>query len=407
MKKILLINQYYYPDIAATAQIFTDLGESLVRRGYDVSVICSGKSYTGNDKPLPKKEMVNGVTVYRLRTFGGGKKAGFARRILDFLSFYIMAFLKCMFLPKCNIVITLTTPPFVGMLGRLLQIFKRTKHIHWCMDLYPDIQLVHGMVKYNSFGHKIMARLNRSFIGKADVVCVLGSRMGDHISKYVNDKEKIKVAPVWADGKSLVPVAKENNWFIKENDLKEKFVVMYSGNIGLGSSFDTIFDGAAKLNDDNSIVFIFIGAGKQLAKIKELASERQLDNVHFLPYLDRKDIAYSLSAGNVHLVTIKPGLEGLKVPCKIYGIIATGRPMVFLGGRNSEVADLILENDLGRVIPEGDVDGFVEAIKGVKQNWADGSGFEKRARSVFEQDYNSEIAIDKMEKIIRSLHKNV
>ncbi len=403
--KILLINQYYYPDVAATAQILSDLGDGLSQRAQSVSVISSQKSYLGADEKLKSFEIHNGIKIYRLPALGGGKKASFIVRILDFVSFYVLALWKSFFIEKPDIVITLTTPPFIGMVGRFLQIFRGCKHVHWCMDLYPDIQIAHGWVNNNGILAKIMRFLNRSFIGKSDMVCVLGEHMKSNIEKYTKNPDKIQIVPVWAKGKEVYPIDKQDNWFVNQNDLSNKFVVMYSGNIGTGSSFNTIFNAIKELENDNEIIFLFIGGGKQLAELKNMVAEHNLKNVLFFPYLDRNDISYSLSAGDAHLVTIKPGLEGLKVPCKTYGILAAGRPILYLGNKNSEVADIINDNSVGYVINEGDAKLLVDAIKCLKFDKEKHNEMCCKARAVFEAEYDADIVINKMENLLKGLVK--
>jgi len=403
--RILFINQYYWPDVAATAQILTDLGDGLAKRGHSVSTICSKKSYLGEGVKLDSFELHNGVTIYRLPAFGGGKKASFSVRLIDFLSFYVLVLFKSFIIEKSDIVITLTTPPFVGMVGRFLQIFMGSRHIHWCMDIYPDIQIEHGWVNRDGILAKLMRFINRSFIGRADLVCVLGKHMKNNIKKYVVECEKIKVVPVWAKGDEVYPVEKADNWFASQNSLVDKFVVMYSGNIGTGSSFDTIFNAIKCLKSDAGIVFAFIGAGKQLSELKDVVKNNNLGNVLFFPYMERVDISCSLSAGDVHFVTIKPGLEGLKVPCKTYGILAAGRPILYLGGPDSEVADIINDNSIGYVINEGDTKSLVEAIITLKSDNKMHCEMCQKARSVFEKEYDADLVIDKMDNLIKEVVK--
>ena len=398
--KILFINQCYWPDHAATAQILTDLSEELVSRDHIVSVVCSREHYDGKGASLPSRDCHNGVNIYRVAAIGGGKRATVVGRILGFLSFYAMAMLKCLRLPKPDVVVTLTSPPMLGLLAWLLTIFKRTKHVHWCMDLCPDALVAHGMIREKGTIHRILVFLTRRYIKSSDAVFVLGTHMGRRIQKYGIDDKHLYIVPVWADGKKISPIVVKRNWFTEKHKLTNKFVVMHSGNMGMGSSFDLLIQAATELRNDNDIIFLFIGGGAQLAKLQEVAQSKRLDNVLFLPYQDREHLSYSLSAGDIHIITLKAGLEGMKVPCKTYGIIAVGKPIIYIGGDESEVADLVHDNNIGFVISDGDVDCLIAAIQKVKSDPAYRRDVAKQAREVFESKYDAKVVISRFEKIM-------
>lgn len=401
--RILLLNQYYWPDVAATAQILTDLAEGLVRYGHEVTVICSRRSYTGNGPALLARERRNGVQIIRLPAVGGGKKASFGRRLADFMSFYALAAVKCLSLPKHDVVVTLTTPPLIGLVGRMLQLAKGTRHVHWCMDMYPDIQLAHGMIRQNGAVHRLLSSCTRSFVRAADAVCVLGPHMRTRLLAYEPSRTKVHTVPVWADGDRLKPVDHNANWFLKKHGLSGKFVVMYSGNIGAGSSFDTIVQVIRQLGHDPEIRFAFIGDGSQLRALKRFAKEHHLRNLLFLPYQNRQHLRFSLSAGDAHLVTVKPGLEGMKVPGKTYGIMAVGRPIIYIGNPKGEVYDLVKEQKIGCAVEEGDVQGLLAGITFFRQNPSSGRTMGHRARRLFEESYDSAKVIPKMERILREV----
>ena len=389
--------------MAATAQILTDLGEGLARSGHEVSVVCSRRSYTGNSTALPARDMRNGVRVCRLSAVGGGKRVIFARRIADFMSFYALAVLKCLSLPRQDVIVTLTTPPLIGMVGRMLQLARGTRHVHWCMDLYPDIQLAHGMIRRGGLVHRLLSQCTRAFVRSADAVCVLGPHLRRRMLAYEPVAERLHIVPVWADGRKLKPVARHENWFSNKHELNGQFVVMYSGNIGAGSSFETILEVMRELRDHAGIQFVFIGEGSQLGRLKSLAQENSLNNVAFLPYQDREHLRYSLGAGDTHIVTVKPGLEGMKVPAKTYGIMAVARPIIYLGNPKGEVYDVVTEHDIGRAVLEGDVPGLLAAVMFLRDNPAERLAMGRRARAVFEEEYDSMRVIESFERILKEV----
>jgi glycosyltransferase involved in cell wall biosynthesis len=343
--------------------------------------------------------------IFRVGTAGWGKNAGIKGRIADSLLFYITAMFKCLVLPKHDVVVTLTSPPVIGILGWLLTMCKRTKHVHWCMDMFPDTAVAMGLMKEEGFIYKVCATLMHRYISTCKAVLALGPYMANRLKKYGVDSEHLHIVPVWADGENVKPINRENNWFIKIHKLEDKFVIMYSGNMELGSDLDFIIQAPIKLRNHNDIRFVFISEGPEFNKLKKISQKKGLDNVLFLPYQSRKDLSQSLSAGDVHIVTIKKGLEGLRLPCKTFGIIAVGKPIIYVGGRDTEVADLIDEYDIGLRVRAGDPDSLVDAILKIKNDPAMRKDMSKRARELFETKYHADVIIKSFEEIVTAIAK--
>jgi colanic acid biosynthesis glycosyl transferase WcaI len=208
--------------------------------------------------------------------------------------------------------------------------------------------------------------------------------------------------PVWAVGKDLRPIPREANGFIQEHQLADKFVVMFSGNLELGGDVNTLTGALAELRREPDIVLVMISEGPRLEKFRATAERASLSNVRFLPYQDRDRLAYSLSAGDVHVITNKQGLGGLRVPGKTYGVLAVGRPILYIGEPHCEVADLVRDHRLGFVIEEGDVPGLVRAIRTLRDDPAGCQEIAARARALFEADYQAQPNIERWEKILVS-----
>ncbi len=401
--RILFINQCYWPDHVATAQILADLAEELVARGHEVSMLCSRNPYTGGAAAFPKQEQHNGVLIHRVATLGYGKKSGTKGRILDYLSFHLMALLRCMRLPSPDVVITLTSPLLVGVVGWLMAALKRTKHIHWCMDLFPDTGVLFGMVKENGLAHRICVFFTRRYLRSARAVFALSSYMAGRIQRYGVRAERLHIVPVWADGAQLRPIPRPANQFIKHHQLEGRFVVMFSGNLELGGDIDTLVGALAELRDQRELLFVLISEGPRFEEFRVRCAQASLQNVLFLPYQRRELLAHSLSAGDVHIVTNKKGLSGLRVPCKTYGILAVGRPIVYIGEPHSEAADLIRDHELGFVLQEGDVKGVAAALRALQRDPLRRQEISSRARAVFEADFDAAVVIDSFEKIVRRI----
>jgi glycosyltransferase involved in cell wall biosynthesis len=398
--KILFLNQCYWPDHVSTAQHLTDLAEELARRGHEVNVLCSRNPYTGGGAVFARQERRNGVQIHRVATLGYGKKCGIKGRILDYLSFHLMALLKGLRLPAPDVVVTLTSPLLVGVLGWLLAILKRTRHVHWCMDLFPDTGVLFGMVKENGLAHRFCAFFTRRYLRAAAAIVAISPYMVPRLQRYGVAAERLHMVPVWAVGTDLGPIPRAANWFLREHGLRDKFVVMFSGNLELGGDMDTLLGALTELHDDQDIVFVLISEGPRFEKFRDMSERASLRSVRFLPYQDRKMLAYSLSAAGIHIVTNKDGLGGLRVPCKAYGILAVGRPILYIGEPHCEIADLVREHRLGFVIRERDVPGVVRAIRKLREDPALCQEISVRARALFEAAYRAQVNIDLWEKLL-------
>jgi glycosyltransferase involved in cell wall biosynthesis len=398
--KLLFLNQCYWPDHVSTAQHLTDLAEGLAARGHDVTVLCSRNPYTGGGSVFPRRQTHHGVLIHRVPTLGYGKSAGIKGRMLDYLSFHLLAFLKGLRLPAPDVVITLTSPLLVGVLGWLLAVLRRVRHVHWCMDLFPDTGVLFGIVRENGFAHRVCAFLTRRYLRSARGIVAISPYMVERIKRYGVREDCLHVVPVWAVGADLGPIPHGANWFLREHRLEGKFIVMFSGNLELGGDMDTLIGALAELRDDPDILFVLISEGPRLERFRDLSARASLPNVRFLPYQDRGVLAYSLSAGDLHIVTNRKGLAGLRVPGKTYGILAVGRPILYIGEPRCEVADLVRDHRLGFVIEEHDVPGLVRAVRELRNDPARRQEISTRARALFETDYQAQPNIDSWESIL-------
>jgi len=398
--RILFINQCYWPDHVSTAQHLTDLAEGLAGRGHEVTVLCSRRPYAGGTEVFPRQERHNGVRIQRVSTLGYGKQSGLRGRILDYLSFHATALAKCLRLPAPDLVVTLTSPLLVGMLGWCESCFKRTRHVHWCMDLFPDTGVLFRILKENGLAHRVCASLTRRYLRSARGVVAISPYMIERLQRYGVAEDRLHVIPVWAVGQNLRPIPRPDNGFLREHGLEDKFVIMFSGNLELGGDMDTLLEALHELRDEREIVFVLISEGPRRELFRARSEQAGLQNVLFLPYQDRDRLAYSLSAGDVHVITNKNGLGGLRVPGKTYGVLAVGRPILYIGEPYCEVADLIRGDRLGYVIPERDVPGLVRAIRELRDAPALRQEIAVRARARFEADYQAQTNIDAWERTL-------
>lgn len=362
--KILLLNQTFYPDNAATAQYLTDLAVELARKGFCVDVVSDRCSYDERSKILPKKEIYKGVRICRIRSTILGKKTKFHRGI-DYLSFTVSLLFRMFGLPRYDIVIGLTTPPWISFFGILFCKFKGGRFIHWAMDINPDEAVRLGWVKQGSLFCKVLNAWARFTYQKSHKIIALDKYMAELIESKGIDDNKIHVIPAWSPDE-IDSVNHNDNPFRKKYSLDSKFVVMYSGNFSICHPIDTMLEAAKELKGDPSIVFMFIGGGVRLSEILEFKEKYGLENIIYLPYQKREDIKYSLSAADLHVISLGNDYVGIVHPSKIYGVLSTGRPFVLIGPKKSHIGDIINGNQIGYQIEHGDVRGLLRVIEKAK-----------------------------------------
>jgi colanic acid biosynthesis glycosyl transferase WcaI len=361
-QRLLFINQYYWPDHASTAQHLADLAEGLAARGHEVHVVCSRGGYREGTPRPPRNESHNGVSIHRVEATSLGRRNTITR-MTDYLSFYVRAFWLGLLLPRFDVVATLTTPPIIGLIGTLLRRLKGSRHIYWSMDLHPDASLALGRMSIKHPVVRLLAWLSNLVYRQADKVVVLGSYMSDRIEAKGVRPERLAMIPVWNRRDEIYPIPREGHPLRAEYGLDDKFVAMYSGNLGIAHSFDEFLEAARRLRDRDEIVFLFVGDGPRLAEVKATQEAEGLANIRFLKYFPREMLHASLSLADVHLISMRSEMTGIVVPGKLYGAMASARPTVFVGPAHCESADTIRQASCGATIRLGDVDRLVETLE--------------------------------------------
>jgi len=373
----------------------TDLAESLVGRGIEVTALSGRGRYNGGER-LPPREAYRGVRVERAWATSNGK-GSVAGRLADYLTFYLGAAWKLLALPRHDVVMALTTPPLIGLLALIACRVRGMKMVALVQDIYPDVGVALGTFREGSLTTRVLDRLNRVVLSGADRVIVLGDCMRERVAAKAGrgNDSKIDVIHNWADGEKICPLADGGpNPFVEEHGLRGRFVVQFSGNLGWVNDFDTPLEAARLLRDREDVLFLFIGDGAKAGEIREYVRRHELGNVQLLPYQPRETLLYSLAAGDAHLVTLAPGLAGLSVPSKTYGILAAGRPVLFVGDPRSDVARLVAEHNCGEVVPTGDASRLARVVSA----WADDPEAARRmgadARQLFLRRFDRPHAVE-------------
>jgi glycosyltransferase involved in cell wall biosynthesis len=404
-KELIILSQYFYPEVASTGQLLTELAEDLVEYGYKIKVYTGKPSYYKNVEKYKKKEFYHGIEIHRLFNTNLDKNSKLGK-IFNSLTYFISIVFKLLSSKDRDPLLIVSNPPFLPIAGLLFNKIKKQKYIFLIHDIYPDIAIKLGYLKENSFIARVWDKFNYHILRNAERIIVLGEYMAGIIKrKYLpNNNIKIEIIHNWADEEFIIPIKKENNWFAKKNGLIDKFVILYSGNIGLFQDLETIIKTAVELKKYKEILFLFIGDGGGLNKLKELVKENNLTNVIFLPYQPKEFLPHSLTACDISIVPLEKGIEGLAVPSKIYGILASGRAVLGLVGENCEVADIIKSANCGFRVNQGDVSGLIEKIIYIYQNPELLKNMGKKSRQYFEKYFTRSKMTREYYKILEGIN---
>lgn len=401
VKRILFVNRFFYPDHSATSQILGDLAFALAADGSDVSVITSRLLYEDATATLPGHEVVRGVRICRVWSSRFGRRNLVARAV-DYVTFYLGAAWAVWRLANPGtVLVAKTDPPLISMVIAPIAVMRKAHLVNWLQDVFPEVanalqmRLVRGPVLS-------LLRLGRNAsLQAARTNVVLGHRMESVIRGQGIPSSRVKIIPNWADGEDIQPVSREDNALRSEWNLSGKFVVGYSGNLGRAHEFETILNAAeCLLRTRPDVTFLFIGGGAQKAALEREVTRRSLANVHFRPYQARERLGESLSVADVHLVSLNPALEGLVVPSKFYGIAAAGRPTLFVGDIDGEIARVLRTNECGYGVATGDHAGLTSAITRLASDPALCSLLGRNARAVFERSYDRRLALVQWKQVL-------
>ena len=392
--KLVFVNRFFYPDVSATSQMLSDAAFYLAGKGHEIHVVTSRLSYEG-DARLDAREEVNGVQIHRLWTtsFGRGKMIG---RAIDYVSFYFSVFFFLLqILESGDQVVAKTDPPLVSIPVGAAARIRGARHVNWLQDIFPEVAVELGMQIPPVIVSILTWLRNRSLL-QADQNIVIGELMRNRILKQGVYTDNTTVVPNWSDGTAVVPRTTKNP--LREKwQLEGKFVVGYSGNLGRAHEIETLLGAIRQLSSDTSVVFLFIGGGALLDELKTRLGEPGMSNCLFQPYQSRQQLPLSLTLPDVHLVILKPELEGLIVPSKIYGVMSAGKPMLYIGDKEGEVASLVLEHGIGEVVAEGDSEALVSQILKMKETPETLAVMGDASRRLFDQHYSREMSLAKLE----------
>lgn len=345
--RVLLLNQFFWPDSAATSQLLTDLARDLAAAGHQVHVICGGTYAATKAEDMPP------VTIHRVK--GVRFSRGTAGRILSYATFYLGAAYRALTVAKPDVVLTLTTPPLLSVIGALVRILRSAQFFIWEMDVYPDVAVDLGYLRRGSAAAKAIGLLADWSRRRADGIVALGECMRARLVARGVDTGRITTIDNWADSKQIRVLPRMRD--------AAALQIVYSGNLGLAHDVDTIFAAMDRLRNDDRFHFTFGGGGARHSELDRFISETSFHAVTIRPYVPRTDLSQILGFGDIGLVTQRDDCCGSVVPSKIYGLMAAGRAILFIGPAAAEPAHIVETYQCGWNVACGDADALVNLLK--------------------------------------------
>jgi colanic acid biosynthesis glycosyl transferase WcaI len=404
MARIIFLNRYFDPDHSATSQLLSDLAFHLAAAGGDIHVVTGRQLYDDPAARLPAQETVRGVQVYRVATtrFGRGNLAG---RALDYLTFYASVWRRIDALARAgDILVAKTDPPLLSVVASHAATRRSAHLVNWLQDLYPEVAAELGVpLLQGPLGSALTFFRNRS-LKLADANVALGTSMAARVRACGVADSAIHIIANWCNDDDIVPIPAADNPLRREWRLEDKFVVGYSGNLGRAHEFDTVLEAADRLRDDTRIAFVCIGGGQHFDELKRQVRARNLDpRFQFRPYQNQAALAHSLSLPDVHWISLRPQLEGLLFPSKLYGIAAAGRPVIAITDTRGEIAGMVERYRCGFAIAPGEAGKLASAIAELARSPQACAVMGKQARAMLDAEFSRRQALQRWQRLLAGL----
>ncbi|MFI3238358.1 MAG: glycosyltransferase family 4 protein [Lachnospiraceae bacterium] len=421
MKKILIYAHYYVPDTASTGQILKELAEGMLDH-FEVTVICVVPSYLGTVEGHYKtkafyNENLNGVKILRIRVpeFSKDNKLS---RIKNIITYFIGAMISTFKVGKQDYVFSISQPPILGgLLGVWGKWIKHAKFIYNIQDFNPEQIVAVGYSKSKML-LKFMMALDKFSCRQSDLIITVGRDLVDTVKHRFRNQKIPKVTMInnWVDEHEIFPLEKSNPGVVRfkqQYGLEDKFIIMYSGNIGLYYDLENImkviekFPKGTKSADGLEVVFVFVGAGSVLNQLVAYKEEHQMDQVVFIPYQAKEDLIYSLNAGDVHWVVNAKGIKGVSCPSKCYGVMAAGKPILGVLEEASECRLIIEETGCGLCCEPEDYEAIESQISSyLRVRLEDISDMGMVGRRYLEEHLTMQISVEKYITEIKNFRSN-
>ena len=402
MGRIWIISEYYYPVVVTTGYYVTEIAEYLARKGLDVGAITSNNVYYASDiSSNLKSEEHNGVKIYR-KVHGQINKDDNKKRVIRLLSLSISFFwMSLRHIKKDDQVIVLTNPAFFLLFMPMVRLLTGCKYHILVHDIFPENLSSLGKVNQGSGAYSLLKTVFDKAYSKADSLISIGRDMSAVLESKVNSKTSIGLITNWSDVNEVKPIIKEEtDIFKKIKDFAEgRVLFQFAGNLGKAQGLDNVME-AISIVDSDEARFLFVGAGAKLDDVNKFAECHE--NTLSYGFVNRSQQNDFLNTCDIGIVTLADGMYGLGVPSKSYNIMATGRPILYIGEEDSEIALCVKEYDIGWVVKPNDPKALKEQIETIikDRNLLAQKGL--KAREVAEKVFSKDVVLEQYYQYIKN-----
>lgn len=404
--RLLIINQFYVPDISPTAHLSATLAEHRAAQGDRVTVLTSYGGYVDLSKEQQAAQSQGNPRVIRVWTPKLGKKT-ILHRITDYACFYAVATIRAAFMHKQDVIVSLTTPPYIAWVGAIhAMIHRGAKLALWNMDCYPEIAERSGVIKERGLASRFMRAMNRALFKRLSYLINLDTAMEDLlVGSYAPKGRPLPstIIPNFEKAEAFRADAKHEPWDkAGELGLDGRFVVLYLGNAGYGHEFDTLIEAARQLREE-PITFLFIGGGSRFAELEAAKQEHGLDHLILHPYVPKESTPAVMTSVDCALITMRDHALGVISPSKLHSNLAMRLPIAYIGPEKSNVDDAIKRYDCGGSFRIGDADGVVAFIRKLQADHETHRAYRQRARHAFDDAYCDTQTMPKFDVVLNEL----
>ena len=352
--RIVIVSQHFAPSTGATAQLVTDLADSFFEQGLSPLVITSTPSKVNSNYPVIRTTVVDSHSSRNSIFFKSLSGLSFFLQVLTWSITHLDS--------TRDRLLIYSNPPFIGFLGVCLRLLRGIDYTYVHQDLFPRSAVISGVIPQKG----PLTFLLQNFFKLVDlyaknIIFLSESMRSRHLSTISPFHKKSVVIPNWAIERAL-PLPKQSNQFAIDNQLVDTLVIQYSGNYGRMHDMLTLLE-AARLLQDQPISFLFVGGGNKHSQIVTYKEYYQLSNVHLLPYQPRHILPFSLASSDLSAITLCLSAEDTVAPSKLYGILASAKPVLLVASSHSEIGKLIIDNNCGIVIEPGAIHDLVQKLK--------------------------------------------
>jgi glycosyltransferase involved in cell wall biosynthesis len=402
----LWIISHFYAEETGTGHSMTRIAEGLAPY-YAVNVICGQPNYVRHTLHAPRCDVQNDVTIYRCPATPFNNQNIFIKS-LNMLTISMTIFFKtwCL-IRRDDLVFFSNLPPIAPFFITLACKIRKSKSILRIDDIYPDTLVAAGVLKQNNILIYLLNTLFGCLYRNLDAIYVLGRDALQMISERVPHGETVvEWIPNSADLEHIYPIEPNSNPLLGKLHLHSKFVIKYAGHMGRTHGIETLLQAAEKLKDIDDIHFLFIGSGPKKKWLVDTVKKQGLTNITILPYLPANERSISMTACNVGIISMRPGMFGVSVPGRIYDLLAAGKPVIVLAEKDSEIGQIVQEEDIGWVVPPDNPDKLVSIILEIKTQPTNVMQMGQRARLAAEKKYSLKQQIDTHRMLLQKVESH-